>query len=65
MNRSRREVTPVLFGVCSRGSESGTAVPGIVALARVDLDKFMHDVGALALNGQLTADDSPKRLKMR
>ena len=49
MSRSRREVTPVLFGVRSRGSESGTAVPGIVALARVDLDKFMHDVEALGL----------------
>ena len=49
MSRSRREVTPVLFGVRSRGSESGTAVPGIVALARVDLDKFMHDVEVLGL----------------
>jgi hypothetical protein len=36
VNRSRREVTPVLFGVRQRGSELGTAVQRIVVFARVN-----------------------------
>ena len=43
------EVTPVLLSVRQRGSELRAAVQGIVALARVDLDKFMHDVEAFGL----------------
>jgi hypothetical protein len=35
--------------VRQRGSELRTAVQGIVALARVDLDKFMDDVEALGI----------------
>jgi hypothetical protein len=35
--------------VRQRGSELGTALQGIVALARVDLDKFINDVEALSL----------------
>jgi hypothetical protein len=42
-------VTPALLRVRQRGSELGTALQGIVALARVDLDKFINDVEALSL----------------
>ena len=43
------EVTAVFLRVRQRGSELRTAVQGIVALARVNLDKFINDVEAFGL----------------
>jgi hypothetical protein len=46
------EVTAVLLRVGQRGSELRTAVQGIVALARLDLDELINDVEALGLPGR-------------
>ena len=43
------EMALVLLRVRQRGSELRTAVQGIVALARVNLDKFINDVEAFGL----------------